>query len=183
VDADDPVCLKCVGDIELRRLLSDSATRAVCANCGRRRQAVSVRDVALRVGKIFLEFYEAGGDVAEAVCVAEVRPDVGSFPVVGQFQAMRGLRRLDLTLVGQRWFPVRTTIGLRNVALFNRASVVAGTQRRPPRRASDPDPPIPTIGWEEGQAVDRLPSPSLRFVRNPARTIRITGINVSYVQE
>lgn len=64
MDADDPVCLKCIGDVELRRLLSESATRDVCASCGRRRQAVSVRDLTLRVGKVFFEYYEPGGDVA-----------------------------------------------------------------------------------------------------------------------
>ena len=429
MDADDPVCLKCIGDVELRRLLSEAATRAVCASCGQRRQAVSVRDVALRVDEVYRQYYELGGEVArfdqdsdnpfyeqegddpqsiiqemaevepdiaeaiaeclnddewysvakgggtaafddssryvkrdlppvelklewaefcrriqhrrrffddearrilatilgerasiaspdnpisrciavlkkgervcrarrtttrataeriiadpprelgppplslatsgrmnpsgiavfyggfsEDVCVAEVRPDVGGFVVVGQFQTTRRLRLLDLTLVGQRWFPgsmfradyyERTTkrrfllnfqslisravqpheeaieyiptrvvaeyisnvLGLdgiiyasaqlggvreeddeppdrttQNVALFNRASVVAGTQRRTTRRAQSSHRVIPPIDWEEGQDVNRLPSPSLRFVRNSARAVHITGIKVS----
>jgi hypothetical protein len=64
VDADDSVCLRCIGDIELRRLLAASATRAVCASCGRRRQAVSVRDVAVRVDDVYRQYYEPGEDVA-----------------------------------------------------------------------------------------------------------------------
>ena len=64
MDENDPVCLKCIGDIELRGLLSESATRAVCASCGKRRQAVSLRDVALRVDEVYREHYEPGEDVA-----------------------------------------------------------------------------------------------------------------------
>ena len=433
MDANDPVCLKCIGDVELRCLLSESATRAVCASCGKRRQAVSLRDIALRVDEIYREYYEPGEEIArfypdsdnpqyeqegdppdqviqamadvepdiaeaigrclhddewpsvakdgasasfddssryverdlppieleleweefcrrvqhqsrffddearrilarilgdrtsiaspdnpisrciavlkkgerlfrarrtdtkataerilgnphtelgpppphlapsgrmnpsgiavfygggsEAVCVAEVRPDVGGCVVVGQFQTTRRLRLLDLTLVGQRWFPgsmfrsdyyERTTkrrfllrfenlisravqpheeaikyvptqvvaeyisnvLGLDgilyasaqlgevrdeddeppdrttlNVALFNRASAVAGARSRPARRAQSPQGMIPPMNWEEGPDLDPLQSPSLRFVRNSARIVRITGINVSYEQE
>lgn len=64
MDANDPVCLKCIGDVELRRLLSESATRAGCASCGKRRQAVSLRDVALRVDEVYREYYEPGEGVA-----------------------------------------------------------------------------------------------------------------------
>jgi hypothetical protein len=45
------------------------------------------------------------GGFSEAVCVAEIRPHVSGFVVVGQFQTTRRFRLLDLTLVGQRWFP------------------------------------------------------------------------------
>ena len=63
MDENDPVCLKCIGDIELRGLLSEAATRAVCASCGKRRQAVSLRDVALQVAEVYREYYEPGEDV------------------------------------------------------------------------------------------------------------------------
>ena len=40
MDVDGRVCLKCIRDDELRRLVSDEASRGVCGSCRQRRQAV-----------------------------------------------------------------------------------------------------------------------------------------------
>jgi hypothetical protein len=63
VEADDPVCLRCIGDEELRRQLRDEAGRSVCASCGKRRQAVPLSAIAERVDPIFRQYYHPGGDV------------------------------------------------------------------------------------------------------------------------
>lgn len=63
MDADTPVCLKCIGDEELRRLLRDDASRAVCGSCGNRRQAVPLRKIAEYVDEVYREYYHPGGDV------------------------------------------------------------------------------------------------------------------------
>jgi len=64
MDADDPICLKCIGDDELRRLLSDKAPRSVCASCGKRRKAAPLREVAEHIDGVYREYYAPGGDVA-----------------------------------------------------------------------------------------------------------------------
>jgi hypothetical protein len=194
------------------------------------------------------------GGFSEAVCVAEIRPHVSGFVVVGQFQTTRRFRLLALTLVGQRSFPgsmfqsnyyeratkrrfllsfhslisrpvqpheeaieyvptqvvaeyISNILGLdgiiyasaqlggvdeedndppdrtrQNVALFNRASVVAGRRRRPTRPARLSREVIPSIDWEASQDVDP-PPPSLRFVRDSAGLVRITAMKVSYTHE
>jgi RES domain/HEPN/RES N-terminal domain 1 len=64
MDADDPICLTCIGDDELRRLLSDKASRSVCASCGKRRKAAPLREVAEHIDGVYREYYAPGGDVA-----------------------------------------------------------------------------------------------------------------------
>jgi len=64
MDPETPVCLKCIGDEELRRLLSDEACRGVCGSCGKRRQAVPLRKIAEHIDSVFREHYRPGGDVA-----------------------------------------------------------------------------------------------------------------------
>jgi hypothetical protein len=64
MDAQDPICLECIGDGELQRLLREEATRAICASCGSRRAAVPLADVADRVDVVYREYYCPGGESA-----------------------------------------------------------------------------------------------------------------------
>jgi len=411
IDADDPVCLLCIGDKELRHQLREAATREICASCGKRRLTVPLRDLAARIDDVYRAHYEPGlgnepqwiiqeiaeveEDIAEAVakqlhdeewhdvmkdgaepyydptstysereihptelqleweefcrrikherrffdeagrlilgtilgdgirsddnplsvcvvrlkkgerlfrarradsahaaaaimadprrqlgppprrlaiagrmnsagipvfyggftedvCVAEVRPHVGGAVVTGQFRVVRPLRLLDLTMLDEHGFagsyfgdkfherlekrlflrkfhdlisrPVQpheealeyvptqavaeyiaNVLGLdgiiyasaqtdrrsneeeasadratRNVALFTRASVVAGSRRRQTRGEREARfllDEMPLLEDVEGYPP---PSPSLQFVRNSARTVRVTGIKVSH---
>jgi hypothetical protein len=65
-----------------------------------------------------------------------------------------------------------------NIALFNRAALVQGSQLRR-RRTTNPH-----IDWNEtNDSVAEQRRPSLRFVTGSANVVRVTGIQVSHERE
>jgi hypothetical protein len=64
MNADEQVCLRCIGDDELRRQLRTEATRGKCGVCGKRRQSVPLHRIAEQVDPVYREYYRPGGDEA-----------------------------------------------------------------------------------------------------------------------
>src|SRR5262249_38942288 len=64
MDADEQICLTCIGDDELRRQLRAEASRGNCGVCGKRRQAVLLHRIAEHVDPVYREYYRPGGDEA-----------------------------------------------------------------------------------------------------------------------
>ena len=94
MDENDPVCLQCISDVELRQQLFDSATRAVCASCGKRRRAVALRDLANRVEEVYRENYEPGEDAARFYPDSDNRTmNRKAIPRTGSFKRWRVLNQ------------------------------------------------------------------------------------------
>lgn len=65
MNGDDAVCLQCVGDTELRRILREQAVRGTCASCGHRRMAIPLHLLADEIDRAYRENYAPGGDVSD----------------------------------------------------------------------------------------------------------------------
>lgn len=57
---DSPLCSECVGDPEAGKWIRANGSRARCENCGRRRKAVPLEQLAELVDGVYREFYAPG---------------------------------------------------------------------------------------------------------------------------
>jgi hypothetical protein len=57
---EDPVCYACVDDPVLREMIRDRGRRRTCANCGARRKAVTLAELAATVDPVYRRYHRPG---------------------------------------------------------------------------------------------------------------------------